>query len=341
MKEVKIASSEVNNCFVCNSVGKSKYLNLDDRNFGTSKGWNIVECSNSTCGLMWLNPMPTVDEIGKAYESYYTHTEAKKPLVELSFLEKPYLAVAHKYFPSLSFFKKLPGYLAYLLPVNRNNIDFKVLYLDAVPQGRVLDFGCGNGTLLDNLKLAGWECYGLDVDPKAVAYCQEKGLNVNVGDIPSQNYPDNFFDAITINHVIEHVHEVDGLLKSCYPKLKKGGKLVIATPNTKNWQRGLYKENWFQLDPPRHLHLFNPDNLELVVKRNQFDILESFTSVRMDAWSTTVSKVIKRKGRFVIGQDKKRMADFLIGLFHQNMNVLIKLFNRQAAGEIVIIATKK
>ena len=91
MEEIKIASSEVNTCFVCNSVGKSKYLNLDDRNFGTSKGWNIVECSNNACGLMWLNPMPTVDEIGKAYESYYTHTEAKKSLTafELKIFSKP------------------------------------------------------------------------------------------------------------------------------------------------------------------------------------------------------------------------------------------------------------
>uniref|UniRef100_UPI002619B618 hypothetical protein n=1 Tax=Fluviicola sp. TaxID=1917219 RepID=UPI002619B618 len=105
MEEIKIASSEVNTCFICNSLGKSKYLNLDDCNYGTSKGWNIVECSNSTCGLMWLNPMPTVEEIGKAYESYYTHSEAKKKLVELSFLEKPYLAVAHNYFSSLSFFR--------------------------------------------------------------------------------------------------------------------------------------------------------------------------------------------------------------------------------------------
>lgn len=341
MEELKIASSEVNTCFVCNSEGKSKYPNLNDRNYGTSKGWNIVECSNSDCGLLWLNPMPTVDEISKAYESYYTHVQQKRSFFELPFLEKPYLAVAHNYFPSLSFFKKLPGYLAYLLPINRGNLDFKFMYLDAVPEGKILDFGCGNGSLLDNLKVLGWECYGVDFDPKAVTFCKEKGLNVGLGDISSQNYEDNFFDVITISHVIEHVHEVDNLLKSCYPKLKKGGKLVIATPNTKNWQRQLYKQNWYQLEPPRHLHLFNPDNLEVVVKRNQFDVLESFTSVRTDAWSTTVSKAIKRNGRFVIGKDKKRMSDFLIGLFHQNMNILLKLFNKQIAGEIILIATKK
>ncbi|WP_430406610.1 class I SAM-dependent methyltransferase [Fluviicola sp.] len=341
MEELKIASFEVSTCFVCNSQGKSKYINLNDPNYGTSKGWNIVECSNSACGLMWLNPMPTVEEIGKAYESYYTHEQQKKPAYELSFLEKSYWAVAYNYFPSLPLLKKIPGYLVYLLPINRNKFDFKVLYLNAVPKGRILDFGCGNGSLLDNLSVLGWECYGLDFDSKAVDFCKEKGLNVNLGDISSQDYPDNFFDAITINHVIEHVHEVDDLIKSCYQKLKKGGRLIIATPNTKNWQRGLYKRNWFQLDPPRHLHLFNPNNLEVVIKRNQFDVLQSFTSVRMDAWSTTVSKALKRNGRFVIGKDKKRMSDFMLGVFHQNMSVLFKLFNRQAAGEIILIATKK
>jgi methionine biosynthesis protein MetW len=341
MEEVKIASYEVSNCFVCNSAGKSKYLNLTDRNYGKSTGWNISECTNSSCGLLWLNPMPTVEDIGKAYESYYTHEQNKKSFLEFPFLEKPYLSISHNYFPSLSFFRKLPGYLAYLLPVNRNNLDFKVMYLDAVPNGRVLDFGCGNGALLDTLKELGWEGYGLDFDPKAVAFCKQKGLNVNLGSVSSQNYPDHFFDAITISHVIEHVHDVDELLKSCYPKLKKGGQLVIATPNAGNWQRQLYKENWFQLDPPRHLHLFNLNNMEVVVKRNQFEVVSCVSSVRIDAWSTTISKAIKRGGRFVIGRDKKRMSDFLLGFFHQNFSMFYKLFNKQAGGEIILKATKK
>jgi 2-polyprenyl-3-methyl-5-hydroxy-6-metoxy-1,4-benzoquinol methylase len=341
MEETKIASYQVNTCLACGAEGKSKYTNLDDRNFGTSKGWNISECTNKDCGLLWLNPMPTKEDIGKAYESYYTHSNQKKPLLDFSFLEKPYLSARFNYFPEISIFKKLMGYGVYLIPTLKNKFDFSVLYLDAVKEGKVLDFGCGNGWTLDNLKAGGWDCYGLDFDNKAVEFCRSKGLQVNLGDIPSQNYPDNFFDAITINHVIEHVHEVDDLLKNCYKKLKKGGRLIIATPNTENWQHKLYGKYWFQLDPPRHLHLFNIGNMEKVVKRNNFSVLKSFSSIRMDAWSTTVTKAIKRNGRFVIGTDKKKMSDYIIGIFHQNISYIYTKFNKRVAGEIILIATKE
>jgi 2-polyprenyl-3-methyl-5-hydroxy-6-metoxy-1,4-benzoquinol methylase len=341
MEETIITSYPVNTCFVCGTEGKQKYQNLDDRNFGHSKGWNLSECGNKECGLLWLNPMPTKKDIGKAYESYYTHGTQKKSILDFSFLEKPYLAARYNYFPELSFLKKLIGYAVYLIPILKNKFEFGVLYLKPVNNGKVLDFGCGSGWVLDNLKQGGWECYGLDFDAKAVEFCKSKGLKVNLGDIPSQNYPDNYFDAITINHVIEHVHEVDELLQHCFQKLKKGGRLVITTPNTQNWQHHLYGKYWFQLDPPRHLHIFNTKNIATVVKRNNFTILQLFSSVRMDAWSTTVSRAIIKRGRFVIGVDKKSYFDFFIGIIHQNISFLYTKINKNVAGEIVLIATKE
>jgi 2-polyprenyl-3-methyl-5-hydroxy-6-metoxy-1,4-benzoquinol methylase len=341
MKETVIASYPVNTCFVCGQPGKQKYSDLYDPYYGNSKGWNISECTNASCGLLWLNPMPSKEEIGKAYESYYTHTSQKKTVLNFSFLEKAYLALRRNYFPELSGFKKLAGYTVFLVPMLRQKFEFKVLYLDRVENGKVLDFGCGSGWLLDNLKQGGWDCYGLDFDSKAVDFCRSKGLKVSVGNIPEQNYPDNYFDAITINHVIEHIHEVDELIRNCYLKLKKGGRLVIATPNTANWQHKLYGSYWFQLDPPRHLHIFNPENLGQVVKRNGFSLLDSFTSVRMDAWSTTVTRAVKKRGRFMIGKDKKSYVDLIIGLFHQGISYVYTKFNKKAAGEIILIATKE
>ena len=191
------------------------------------------------------------------------------------------------------------------------------------------------------LKQAGWDCYGLDFDPKAVEFCNYKGLKVNLGDIPSQNYPDNYFDAITVNHVIEHLHEVDELLKSCFKKLKKGGQLVIATPNTENWQHRYYGKYWFQLDPPRHLHIFNISNLEAIVKRHQFKIQKSFSSVRMDSWSTTITRAVIKRGRFTIGKDKKSYFDLLIGMIHQRISYIYSKFNKRVGGEIILIATKE
>ena len=237
-------------------------------------------------------------------------------------------------------FKKIPGLLAYLLPTVKTKFDFSILYLKAIEKGKVLDFGCGNGTFLDKMIEGNWEAYGLDVDPKAIDHCRSKGINANVGDIDSQNYPDNFFDVITINHVIEHVHEVDVLLKSCYKVLKKGGKLVIATPNTESWQHNIYKEHWLQLDPPRHLHIFNINNLEEVVKRNEFSIEKSFSSSRIDAWSAIVSRGIKRNGTFQIGTEKKTKMDLIVGLFQQRISYILTKFNKRAGGEIILIAKK-
>jgi methionine biosynthesis protein MetW len=328
-------------CIVCDSKGTSKYTNLKDRHFGNSTGWNISECENEKCRLFWLDPMPTKEDIWKAYASYYTHSDHKKSILDFAFLEKPYYALKYGYFPEFSVFKKMPGLLAYLLPTVKTKFDFSILYLKAIEKGKVLDFGCGNGTFLDKMIEGNWEAYGLDVDPKAIDHCRSKGINANVGDIDSQNYPDNFFDVITINHVIEHVHEVDALLKSCYKVLKKGGKLVIATPNTESWQHNVYKEHWLQLDPPRHLHIFNINNLEQVVKRNDFSIVKSFSSSRIDAWSAIVSRGIKRNGIFQIGTEKKTKMDLFVGLFQQRISFILTKFNKRAGGEIILIATKK
>jgi 2-polyprenyl-3-methyl-5-hydroxy-6-metoxy-1,4-benzoquinol methylase len=340
MEKTIIRTQIENTCMICGSEGIPTYSNLKDRNFGDTTDWNIAKCLNKECGLLWLNPMPTKEDIGKAYESYYTHSDQKKSLFDFSFFEKPYLSVRYGYYSSLALWEKLLGFAIYLLPIVKNKFDFGVLYLSAVKEGKVLDFGCGNGWTLDNLKKGGWDCYGLDFDSKAVEHCKSKGLKVNLGDIPSQNYPDNYFDAITINHVIEHVHEVDELLLNCFKKLKKGGKLVIATPNVENWQHKFYGQYWFQLDPPRHLHLFTIDNLETIVKRNGFSVLKSFSSFRMDAWSTIVTRGIKKNGRFIIGKDKKSSVDLVIGIFHQNISYLLTRYNKKAAGEIVLVATK-
>ena len=341
MEQVIIKTVDTPKCMTCASEGTFIYKDLNDRYFGESKGWNLKKCNNPKCGLIWLDPMPAKEEIWKAYVAYYTHSGQKKSLLDFSFLEKPYQNIQYGYYSELSFFNKMTGYLVYLFPILRNKFDFNLLYLPCVKSGKILDFGCGNGWLLDNLKSAGWEAYGLDFDPKAIEFCNSKGLKAALGDIGSQNYPENYFDAITINHVIEHVHEVDQLIKDAFKVLKKGGKLIIATPNTDNWLHKVYKKFWFQLDPPRHLHIFNIDNLEVVVRRNGLEIERSFSSVRMDAWTAIVSRAITRKGTFRIGFEKKKLSDLMVGLFYQLISFILTRFNKKKGGEVIIIAYKK
>ncbi len=72
---------------------------------------------------------------------------------------------------------------------------------------RVLDVGCGNGEFLKRAKGLGWEVYGLDFDPKAVTAAQASGIHATVGDLESARYPSEHFDAVTMSHVIEHLHD--------------------------------------------------------------------------------------------------------------------------------------
>ena len=341
MEQVIIKTVDTPKCMACASEGTYIYKDLNDRYFGESKGWHLKKCNDPKCGLIWLDPMPAKEEIWKAYVAYYTHSGQKKSLFDFSFLEKPYQNIQYEYYPELSFFKRMTGYLVYLFPILRNKFDFNLLYLPSVKSGKILDFGCGNGWLLDNLKAAGWEAYGLDFDSKAIEFCNSKGLKAAVGDIGSQNYPENYFDAITINHVIEHVHEVDQLIKDAFKVLKKGGKLIIATPNTGSWMHKMYGKYWLHLDPPRHLHLFNNTNLERIINRNGLTIEKSFSSLRMEAWTSIVSRSLMRKGSFKIGYEKKKLIDLLVGSFFHGLSLFIDLFNRKMGAEVIIIATKR
>ncbi len=338
MKETDIISSqEEAQCALCGSEGEYVYRDLSDRLFGHSTGWHLRKCNNVHCQLMWMDPMPTPEDIWKAYADYYTHSEQKKGFSYNEHLAKHYLSKTYGY-GKANFLTKILGSLVYLNPLLKSEADFNVFYLKNRSNGKVLDFGCGNGWLLHNLKDRGWETYGVDFDEKAIEYCRSNGLNVSEPDL--EQFEDNFFDAITINHVIEHVHDFDTLITQCYSKLKRGGELVIATPNTDNWLLGKYKSDWMQLDPPRHLHLFNLDNLGKVLSEKGFQIEKSTSSFRIDAWATIVSREISRSGYFNYADNSKTKMDVIVGLVHQLITSLWLPFNRKVGGELILKARK-
>jgi SAM-dependent methyltransferase len=97
--------------------------------------------------------------------------------------------------------------------------------------GFVLDVGCGIGRNLLHLNGNG---IGVDHNPLSIKISKERGLKAFlVEDFMKSQYckPENF-DSILIAHVAEHLttEEFDGILKEYLPYLKKGGKIVVITP---------------------------------------------------------------------------------------------------------------
>lgn len=137
-------------------------------------------------------------------------------------------------------------------------------------KGKILDFGAGPGFFLDEARKIGWEIYGCESADWAKSYALENfGIEL-VADDAVKNFPDDFFDVITLFDVIEHVKYPSGLLAFLSKKLKKGGFLVITTPRFESLTRKILGIKWYFMFPA-HLWYFTQSSLETILKNAGFE----------------------------------------------------------------------
>jgi O-antigen biosynthesis protein len=103
----------------------------------------------------------------------------------------------------------------------------------------VLDIGCNEGQIGEELIKKGNIVYGIDILNKGLIKAKKKGLIVRRVDIETNDfpYPNNFFDSVVLADFIEHIFDTDSLLRKCRKVLKKNGKLIITTPNVASLAR--------------------------------------------------------------------------------------------------------
>jgi ubiquinone/menaquinone biosynthesis C-methylase UbiE len=117
------------------------------------------------------------------------------------------------------------------------------MHLGGLEPGRLLDIGCGDGEFSCRIKKRGWTVDGLDFDTVAARLAEERhGLKVNICSVEEMAYPDDSFDAVTMNHVIEHLVDPLAVLRNVHRVLKPGGSFIVVTPNAKSWDFGCSDE---------------------------------------------------------------------------------------------------
>lgn len=263
-------------CRLCGAPGRELYHELRDRLFSAPGRWTMRQCPDWSCGLLWLDPMPLPEDLFKAYARYYTHqaSENTSPgVLQRAWrrLKAAYLAERYGYSsPTRPVEQRTLAGLMYLLPLRRREVEASVRYLPRRSGGRVLDVGCGSGDWLARMRALGWEVQGLDFDAAAVQVARERGLDVRLGSLEEQGYASASFDAVTLNHVIEHVPDPIATLSECHRILRVGGTLVLATPNALSLSHRVFRADWRGLEPPRHLHVFTPASLRRALERAGF-----------------------------------------------------------------------
>jgi len=270
-------------CPVCGSSNRTAlYRRLTDQVFFCASGeWTLYECEKCSSG--YLDPRPTSESIGKAYQKYYTHDTRRRSSVEdLNFLGRLRRLLANGYrnfsYGTQHYHANLLGaFLVYLLPVHRRVIDREMRHLPRPEHGsELLDVGCGDGKFLARARDAGWNGIGIDPDPLAVEQARDQGLDVYRGGIERlEGIESSSFNIITLGHVIEHTHRPIDLLRNCYRLLKSGGRLWIETPNLNSAGHRIFGSSWRGLEPPRHLVLFTYISMRNVLHRIGFREIES------------------------------------------------------------------
>ena len=333
-EEIQIRTEPRPACPVCASGGLSLYANMEDRLYGVPGRWAIRRCSSKDCGLLWLDPAPIEEDIPKTYREYFTHGPARSAGVGARLQRWLY-----RIYPLLAALPALP----FGLCAEKRRLDN--MCLCAVAPGRLLDVGCGDGRFLAQMVKQGWTGIGIEPDPAAVAVGLAAGLDVRLGDLASQGFADDHFDAITCKHVIEHVRDPVGLLSECHRILRPGGRLVVVTPNALGLGHARFTADWRDLDPPRHLQVFAMDPLQVCARRAGFSQIScSTTAAHADLIANMSMRL--QAARCAQGSDHAvpRGIDprqTLRAILFQIHEHLALRYNRNAGEEIVLVGNKE
>jgi SAM-dependent methyltransferase len=293
--------------------------------------------------------MPEPGELGKLYRSYWEEHDSVFPRVgqgsqgfaEGSLFETATLGALEAMgysdpavSPAAHLFARILPFVPPLMEI----LDGTVMSLRPKNRGRLLDVGCGDGSFLVLMRSLGWQVAGIEPSPAAAKVARERhGLDVSVGNIEEVVLPEAAYDAVTMQHVIEHVHEPISVLKATHAALKPDGVLSIRTPNLDSLGHKRFRDMWMHMDPPRHLRLFVPSTLSPCVERSGFTILDVHTSPRSAQGVFDVSNAIRKASgaRSARAPASRSLRSRMFLLYE----ALFCAVGRDVGEEIVLLAT--
>lgn len=241
------------NCKICNyKINNKKFVAQDFD--GTSSYYSIYKCSNCGFGFVFPYPSPTI--INSFYDQGYYGNKNKK----FVFLFEQLTILGNK-----------------LRARKIKSIYLKKNDKSSHRKNRILDIGCGRGTLLKILSQIGFECYGLE---REKFICEKDIIEFKFirQDLLNSKFVNGYFNCIIMWHVLEHMdHDPNRIIDELNRILSSNGLLIISVPNFSSLQSLLFGKNWFHLDLPRHKYHFSKKSIKLLLKNRGFEIIKLTT----------------------------------------------------------------
>ena len=147
------------------------------------------------------------------------------------------------------------------------------------PGMKVLDIGCGAGTVDFYYAKKGYQVTGIDISNKAIESCQKTAINLGLRNLKFEvlNFPNEIpmgnYDFIIFSEVIEHLEDDTLALKKIHRLLKRGGILFLTTPSQKAPLHLLGMTNKFDKEVG-HLRRYEVNVLSRLVEENGFGVVE-------------------------------------------------------------------
>jgi SAM-dependent methyltransferase len=242
-------------CRICKS--EDLVTVLSDLTTRLGEVYSLRQCR--ACSFISTSPLPSIEKLSQYYDQDY------------------WLAGSGKTSKLLTCFyaKRMAGII-------------KTIKQHVLPEARILDWGAGDGSFLRLLDQQGYDSYGIDNFSSPTSH--KKLINASIEDAPFAN---EFFDAITCFHVLEHIGNPVPSVAKVLSLLKPGGIFVVEVPNIASWGFKFFKKNWYPLDIPVHLNHFNPAVLQkLFEQAGRVEIIKTdFFSNRHSASSLLLSLI--------------------------------------------------
>ena len=219
------------------------------------RGLNVVRCNN--CGLVFVNPRLSHEDIIRLYDESYFKGAGFDGNVRYEMDRKIVVK----------------GEPAALKPEKETILDLVEKF---IPKGNMLDMGCGFGAMLKIAGTRGWKGYGIEVSDYAAEVAISGGLDVKRKDLEKGDFPDDYFSAVLMCDVIEHLENPVRTLKIIHNMMREESILFISTGDISSINARFHGKNWKYIMPEGHLYYFSGKTMFKALEAAGFRVKATF-----------------------------------------------------------------